>query len=88
MHNRGDMYGKLDALFEKRSADGLIDRALDRDDFPELTDVIGANQPAKTDGVDLRENRGGVDRQQSLDVRHDALLDLRLEQIRPRRDRG
>ena len=35
-----DLFGKIDALFEKRSPDALIDKGLEHEDFPLLTDVI------------------------------------------------
>jgi hypothetical protein len=41
MQDRGDLYGKLDAIFEKRSTEGLVERARINDEFPELTEVIG-----------------------------------------------
>jgi hypothetical protein len=35
-----DLFGKIDALFEKRSPDVLVDKGLDHDDFPVLTEVL------------------------------------------------
>ncbi len=36
-----DLFGKIDALFEKRAPDALVDKGLDYEDFPVLTEVIG-----------------------------------------------
>jgi hypothetical protein len=41
-----DLFGKIDALFEKRAPDALVDKGLEHEDFPLLTDVIGTAQPA------------------------------------------
>lgn len=41
-----DLFGKIDALFEKRAPDALVDKGLEHEDFPVLTDVIGMAQPA------------------------------------------
>ena len=35
-----DLFGKIDALFEKRSPDALVDKGLEHEDFPLLTEVI------------------------------------------------
>ena len=35
-----DLFGKIDALFEKRSPDVLVDKGLDHEDFPVLTEVL------------------------------------------------
>lgn len=51
MQDRGDMYGKLDALFEKRSTDGLVDHALAKDEFPELTDMIPASSEVRVEEI-------------------------------------
>lgn len=40
-----DLFGKIDALFEKRAPDALVDKGLDYDDFPLLTEVVGAVDP-------------------------------------------
>lgn len=37
-----DLFGKIDALFEKRAPDALVDKGLTDDDFPLLTEVLGA----------------------------------------------
>lgn len=41
-----DLFGKIDALFEKRAPDALVDKGLEHEDFPVLTDVIGTAEPA------------------------------------------
>lgn len=35
-----DLFGKIDALFEKRAPDALVDKGLAYEDFPVLTEVI------------------------------------------------
>ena len=37
-----DLFGKIDALFEKRAPDALVDKGLEYEDFPVLTEVIGS----------------------------------------------
>ncbi|MEW5771769.1 MAG: hypothetical protein AB1831_15600 [Pseudomonadota bacterium] len=41
-----DLFGKIDALFEKRSADVLLDKGLEHEDFPVLTEVIAVESPS------------------------------------------
>lgn len=41
-----DLFGKIDALFEKRAPDALVDKGLEHEDFPVLTEVIGRAPPA------------------------------------------
>lgn len=36
-----DLFGKIDALFEKRAPDALVDKGLEYEDFPVLTEVVG-----------------------------------------------
>ena len=42
----GELFGKIDALLEKRAAGALVDTPLADDDFPVLTDVIVPPPPA------------------------------------------
>lgn len=37
-----DLFGKIDALFEKRAPDALVDKGLEYEDFPVLTEIIGS----------------------------------------------
>ncbi len=41
-----DLFGKIDALFEKRAPDALVDKGLEYEDFPVLTEVVGMAPPA------------------------------------------
>ena len=52
-----DLFGKIDALFEKRATGALVDKGLDYEDFPVLTEVVGT-APATSSpwgGADRRE---------------------------------
>lgn len=40
-----DLFGKIDALFEKRAPDVLVDKGLEHEDFPVLTEVIQQARP-------------------------------------------
>ena len=40
-----DLFGKIDALFEKRSPDMLLDTGLEHEDFPLLTEVVAETKP-------------------------------------------
>jgi hypothetical protein len=44
MNENRDLFGKIDALFEKRAPDVLLDKGLDHEDFPVLTDVVAAQE--------------------------------------------
>lgn len=41
MSSDRDLFGKMNALFEKRAPDALQDKGLDHGDFPVLTEVVG-----------------------------------------------
>lgn len=41
MSSDRDLFGKMNALFEKRAPDALQDKGLDHEDFPVLTEVVG-----------------------------------------------
>lgn len=43
-----DLFGKIDALFEKRAPDALVDKGLEYEDFPVLTEVVGKAPEAQT----------------------------------------
>jgi hypothetical protein len=40
MSENHDLFGKIDALFEKRDPDVLLDKGLEHEDFPVLTEVV------------------------------------------------
>lgn len=42
MSGSRDLFGKIDALFEKRAPDVLLDKGLEHEDFPVLTEVVEA----------------------------------------------
>ena len=52
-----DLFGKIDALFEKRATGALVDKGLDYEDFPVLTEVVGTAPaaPSTWGGPDRRE---------------------------------
>jgi hypothetical protein len=43
MSENRDLFGKIDALFEKRAPDVLQDKGLDHEDFPVLTEMVAAS---------------------------------------------
>ena len=53
-----DLFGKIDALLGKRAPDALLEKALDIEDFPVLTEVVDSIPDALTGGDRrLRERR-------------------------------
>lgn len=48
-----DLFGKIDALFEKRAPDVLVDKGLEHEDFPVLTEIVEAREEESA-----RENAG------------------------------
>jgi len=44
MSENRDLFGKIDALFEKRAPDLLLDKGLEHEDFPVLTEVVEAKE--------------------------------------------
>ncbi len=77
MSESRDLFGKMDALFEKRSPDLLLDKGLEHEDFPVLTDVVAeeAERQAQAQAAERRarerreqERRQGERRQVGLDV--------------------
>ena len=44
MSGSRDLFGKIDALFEKRDPDALLDKGLEHEDFPVLTEVVAAKE--------------------------------------------
>lgn len=67
-----DLFGKIDALFEKHGPDALIDRSLEQEDFPVLDEILEPAPAAahRVEGDDRRredrrrlERRGGDRRQ-------------------------
>lgn len=65
-----DLFGKIDALFEKRAPDALVDKGLEHEDFPLLTEVIGAARaaPVSWGGPERRafERRASEQRREDL----------------------
>ena len=60
-----DLFGKIDALFEKHGPDALIDRGLEQEDFPVLDEILEpAPESPHADGGDdrRREDRRRLDR--------------------------
>jgi hypothetical protein len=60
-----DLFGKIDALFEKHGPDALIDRSLEQEDFPVLDEIIEPAPvgPHRAEGDDRRrEDRRRLDR--------------------------
>lgn len=47
MSDHRDLFGKIDALFEKRDADALLDKGMEHEDFPLLTEVVGQDAAAE-----------------------------------------
>ena len=81
-----DLFGKIDALFEKRAPDMLVDKGLEHEDFPVLTDVIGTTQPAPLDwGEPERRvlDRRALERRQMEERNADRRLGDRREADQP-----
>lgn len=63
-----DLFGKIDALFEKRAPDVLVDKGMEHEDFPVLTEVLGQAppEPVRPGEPERRVfDRRGVDRRQA-----------------------
>ena len=58
MSGSRDLFGKIDALFEKRDPDVLLDKGLEHEDFPVLTEVVAATEEASARG-NATERRAG-----------------------------
>jgi biopolymer transport protein ExbB/TolQ len=56
MSESRDLFGKIDALFEKRDPDALLDKGLDHEDFPVLTEMVAASaeQDAQAQAMERR----------------------------------
>lgn len=65
-----DIYGKIDALLEKRDADILGERGSENDDFPRLTEVIGSNSGMVWHGTERRISGQVTDGRRSVDRRN------------------
>lgn len=72
-----DLFGQIDALFEKRAPDVLLDKGLEHEDFPVLTEVVAGKeeQSAQEHAAERRagdrrdqERRLGDRRQVGLNV--------------------
>lgn len=57
-----DIFGKIDALLERRDADFVTDKTASSDDFPMLTEVISAGDDPVWNEVDRRSRRQTADR--------------------------
>lgn len=53
---KGDLFGKIDALLDRRAPDALLDKSLEFEDFPLLTEVVDA---AVADDAEQHERRRG-----------------------------
>ncbi len=51
---KGDLFGKIDALLDRRAPDALLDKSLEFEDFPLLTEVVDA-----ADDAEQHERRRG-----------------------------
>jgi hypothetical protein len=60
-----ELFGKIDALFEKRAPDALLDKGLEHEDFPVLTEVIATTPAPPAELIPLGEPERRV-----LDRRH------------------
>lgn len=49
-----DIFGKIDALLERRDADILCEKCVEDDDIPRLTEVIECNEAAVWSGIERR----------------------------------
>ncbi len=58
MSGSKDLFGKIDALFEKRDPDVLLDKGLEHEDFPVLTEVVAATEEESARG-NATERRTG-----------------------------
>lgn len=61
MSGSKDLFGKIDALFEKRAPDVLLDKGLEHEDFPVLTEVVAAKDEESA-RENATERRAGVRR--------------------------
>lgn len=59
MSDSRDLFGKIDALFEKRDPDALLDKGLEHEDFPVLTDVVRsqAEEDARAAALERRRQQ-------------------------------
>jgi hypothetical protein len=77
-----DLFGKIDALFEKRAPDVLVDKGLEHEDFPVLTEIIGKEPPSASPSVAKEKQvptHDGEERRQADRRGHDRRLgDRRL----------
>jgi hypothetical protein len=63
MSESRDLFGKIDALFEKRDPDVLLDKGLEHEDFPVLTEVVAAKEERQAQEL-ATERRNEVRRAQ------------------------
>lgn len=66
-----DIFGKIDALLGKRAPDALLEKELDIEDFPVLTEVVDSVPDALSGGERrLRERRMGDRRREGRGDEH------------------
>jgi hypothetical protein len=54
IENDQDIFGKIDAMLERRDADFVTDKSTSTDDFPMLTEVIAVGEEPVWKGVNRR----------------------------------
>jgi hypothetical protein len=59
-----DLFGKIDAMLGRRAPDALLDKGLDIEDFPLLTDVVDASREAWTEAERRDQDRRQNERRQ------------------------
>jgi hypothetical protein len=64
-----DIFGKIDALLERRDADILCEKCAEDDDIPRLTEVIECNEGAVWSGIERRGSPATGD-ERSVDRRY------------------
>ena len=62
MTENSELFGKIDALFEKRAPDVLQDKSLEHEDFPVLTEVVAAHAEAPTQAQETEQRTQEVER--------------------------
>jgi hypothetical protein len=62
IENDQDIFGKIDAMLERRDADFVTDKSTSSDDFPMLTEVIAVGDNSVWKGADRRGGSQTEDR--------------------------
>ncbi len=63
--NQEDLFGKLDALLEKRAPDVLVDKGLESGDFPIMTEVVTPPPAPRGEHAPTESERRALDRRAS-----------------------